>query len=80
MTESEVTDLPEPDSPTMPKDLVLVDVETHAVDGLGRLAFDVEVGAEIFDLEELLALLGAAVPRVRFCAVFVHLSVSSEGG
>ena len=57
MTVRAVTDLPQPDSPTMPSVLPLGDGEVDAIDRLDRAIHDVEVGAEIIDLED--------VPRTR---------------
>ena len=42
-----VTDLPEPDSPTMPEHLALVKEEGHAVDGLDLARVGEKGGMEI---------------------------------
>jgi hypothetical protein len=47
-----VTDLPEPDSPTMPRGLAALDVEGEPVDGLHQAVVGREVHLEVADLEE----------------------------
>ena len=51
MIESEVTLLPQPDSPTSPSDLARVHREIHAVHGLDDAVFGEEIGLEVFDFQ-----------------------------
>ena len=53
MTESEVTLLPQPDSPTRPDGAAAADGEVDAVDRAEQAAVGVEVGPETADLEQL---------------------------
>ena len=49
---SEVTDLPEPDSPTTASVSAAFDVEAYAVDRLDHAAVCAEVHVQVIDLEE----------------------------
>ena len=48
----QVTLLPEPDSPTMPERLALLDGERDALDSLDDAVFGAEGRAEVLDVEE----------------------------
>ena len=48
----QVTLLPQPDSPTMPERLALLDGEADAVDGLDDAVVGAEVRLEVVDLEQ----------------------------
>ena len=49
---SEETDLPEPDSPTMPSVLPALDAVGDAVDGLDQAVLGLEVDPEVLDLKQ----------------------------
>ena len=52
MIESAVTDLPEPDSPTMPSVSPGLERKRKAVDGRYRTVFGTKRRAEVLDLEQ----------------------------
>ena len=51
MIDSAVTDLPQPDSPDDPERATAVDAEADAVHRPDRPVHDVEVGAQVTDVE-----------------------------
>ena len=67
MIESAVTDLPQPDSPTMPSVLPALDREADAVDRVHHALAGEEVGAQVAHLEQRLAhvslVLGSSASR-----------------
>ncbi len=52
MIVSEVTLLPQPDSPTIPRVWFVIDREGDAVDGLDDAVVGLEAGAKVANLEE----------------------------
>ena len=47
-----MTDLPEPDSPTMPERLAALEIEADAVDRLDDAVFGLEVGLQVADRQQ----------------------------